>query len=141
MNCIIYQHGSNKIKYFLEDCINKDRDFIGLNCKLYGVKPIHWAVKWTNDIVNPINDEDGKQISWDKTVDQVNETQEKTEIKKITNEEYREAIKFRQKLADLKFNQIDAYIDNNVVSFEEAKDYLKQLSKVVLGIIKMIDRD
>ena len=31
-------------------------------------------------------------------------------------------------------------IDSNVVSFEEAKDYLKKLSKVVIGIIRIMDR-
>ena len=140
MNCIIYKHNSNDIQYFVEDCINKDKDYTGSNCKLSGIKPLHWSIKWTEDIVNPINDDKGNQIGWDKTVDQITESQDRVEIKKTSNSEYRTALKFREELAQLDYNQIDKYIDNNVVSFEEAKDYLKKLSKVVLGIIKIMDR-
>ena len=140
MNCIIYEIGSNKIEHFIEDCVMEKNNYIGLNCKLYGIKNTVWSTKWTEDIVNPIYDTNGNRIGWDKSVDQVIESQDKIKIKKTSNSEYRTALKFREELAQLDYNQIDNYIDNNVVSFEEAKDYLKKLSKVVLGIIKIMDR-
>jgi len=140
MNCIIYENNSNIVKHFIVDCIRKEDDYIGLNCKIYGLKKDLWSIKWTEDILNPIHDSNGKQIGWDKTVDQVSESQEKTEIRKTSNLEYRTALRFRDELAQLDYDQIDNYINNNVVSFEEAKDYLKKLSKVVLGIIKIMDR-
>ena len=140
INCIIFQHNSNNIQYFVKDCINKDKDYIGLNCKLYGIKPLHWSIKWTEDIVNPIYDGDGNQTGWDKTVDQVIESQDKIEIKKTSNSEYRAALKFREELAQLDYNQIETYIDNNVTDLQGAKDYMKKLSKVVLGMIKIMDR-
>jgi hypothetical protein len=140
MNCIIYKNNSNTIEYFIENCVKENDNYIGLNCKLHGVKSKVWSIKWTDDIVNSIYDNDGNQIGWDKTVDQITESQEKTEINKTSDLEYRTALRFRDGLAKLDYNQIDNYIDNEVVSFEEAKDYLKKLSKVVLGIIKIMDR-
>ena len=39
-------------------------------------------------------------------------------------------------MAELTYKQLDTYIDNNVTNLAEAKKYLKNLSKVVLAILK-----
>jgi len=141
MNCIIYKKGSNKIKYFIKDCIKKNNNFIGSNCKIHGVKDYIWDTKWTYDTINPINNKNDIQTGWDKTVDQIIKTNPKHEVKKTTDKEYEEALEFKQKIASLNLDQIEAYVNNNVVSFKEVQDYLKQLTEIVWGISKMMDME
>ena len=41
-----------------------------------------------------------------------------------------------EELKELNYSQVDNYIDNKVIDFQSAKDYLKRLSKIVLILIK-----
>jgi len=137
MNIILYKNNSDKIEHFIKDCIKKGNNFIGSNKKIYGIKNIEY--KWTNDELNPIII-DGEIIGWIESVSDINEELEDGEIKPVTETEYREAIKIRKQIADLTYNQIDNYIENNVTDLPSAKLYLKKLSAVVLSIIKMHDK-
>jgi hypothetical protein len=68
MNCIIYTKNNGKITYFVKNCKKEGRNFIGDNIKLYGVKERVFDFRWTRDSVDPVFDEEGKQIGWDKKV-------------------------------------------------------------------------
>ena len=137
MNIILYKNNSDKVEHFIRDCIKRGNNFIGSNKKIYGIKNIEY--KWTNDELNPIII-DGEIIGWIESVSDINEELEDGEIKPVTETEYREAIKIRKQIADLTYNQIDNYIENNVTDLPSAKLYLKKLSAVVLSIIKMYDK-
>ena len=137
MNIILYKNNSDKVEHFIRDCIKRGNNFIGSNKKIYGIKNIEY--KWTNDELNPIII-DGEIIGWIESVSDINEELEDGEIKPVTETEYREAIKIRKQIADLTYNQIDNYIENNVTDLPSAKLYLKKLSTVVLSIIKMHDK-
>lgn len=50
----------------------------------------------------------------------------------------KEAIKL-SKLSNLSFEQFDTYITNNVTDLPSAKTYIKELSKVVLAMLKILD--
>ena len=41
-------------------------------------------------------------------------------------------------IANLTYNQLDTYIDNNIIDLPSAKIYLKKLSETVLAILKKI---
>jgi len=137
MNLIIYKN--NEIKYFVKDCIKQKNNFLGSNIKLYGIKSIHFDFKWTRDKLNPIL-ENEEIIGWNKNADEVTEEKENREIKEVTEEDYREAVKIRNELAKLSYNQVDNFVENNVTDLKSAKEYLKKLSKIVLAIIKMQDK-
>ena len=139
MNIIIYKKDSNKIIYFVKDCVKKGNNFFGTNKRLHGIKNIEY--KWTRDIVNPILDEEGNRIGWDKSVNQINEEAENREIKEVTDIEFREAIKLRKVLMDLTYNEIDNHIETNITNLSSAKQYLKKLSKVILAISRIIDKN
>lgn len=42
-------------------------------------------------------------------------------------------------ISDMDYSQVEAYISNNVTDLISARDYLVLLSKVVLGLIKVVD--
>ena len=138
MNVIICKKGSDEIVYFVEDCIQDGRNFIGANTKLYGVKEHLFDIKWTDDTVEPILNKEEKQIGWAKTASQIIETEVPgTVILQTTEEEYRRAFEKLTLLSNMNYNQLDTYIDNHVTDLPEAKIYLKKLSKVVLALIKI----
>jgi hypothetical protein len=133
MHCAIYRKGTDEITHFVRDCVRDGNDFIGTNMKLQGVNPNLWDVKWTEDEA-VWNGE-----SWDRTVSQLSESQG-TEIAKVTNIQYSEAVRIREELAGLTYSQVETYIMNNVTDLASARTYLIKLSKVVLAIIKIMDR-
>jgi len=59
-------------------------------------------------------------------------------IKRLTTEKQREAITNIKKsfINGLTASQVETYIDNNVSDLASAKTFLKQLSKVVLHLLK-----
>jgi len=58
-HCILFRPGSEKISEIIYDCVKKKGshphgwDYLGSNCRLMGIKPWHYAEKWTNDPVDP----------------------------------------------------------------------------------------
>jgi len=139
MNCAIYQHDSDKIEHFVLNCVKQGNDFIGSNCKKYGIKPTHWSVKWTDDVANPIFDEEN-QIGWDKKVSELNGIDDSIDIIKTTIDDVQEAVMIRRQLSTTTYKEIDQYVESNIIDLPSAKMYIKKLSKVVLAIIKMMDK-
>ena len=90
-----------------------------------------YAFKWTDDIASPVFDEQGIQIGYDKKVSDLTETADSTSIKQISRSELRLAIKNVEWLQSKTQDQIDIYIEDNVIDLSSAKQFLKMLSKFV----------
>lgn len=73
-NCAIYIKGSDEIIYFLRDCTQDGRNFKGSSGSVTGVKEHLFDAKWTEDVANPIFDEDGKQTGYDKSISDIPES-------------------------------------------------------------------
>ena len=141
INCVIYKKSNNDIQYFIQNCYQQGNDFFGSNLKLRGINLSLFSILWTNDTANPILDPTTGQITgWDKKMSELVLSSEKMEIKKTADTDYRAAIKIRQFLADKTYADIDNYIDANVTDLQSAKAFLKQLSRIVLAITRMMDK-
>jgi hypothetical protein len=141
MNLITYNPLTLQIADYVENCVRKGNEFRGADGKYFTSKLPGLEVKWTLDTTLPVIDPaPGEQTGWDKTADQMVESA--TPGATVTTPDHAswaEAVEKRADLADLTFDQLDTYINNNVVDLASAKVYLKKLSKVVLGMIKMMD--
>ena len=138
MNIIIFKDGSDDIIHFIRECIKKDNNFTGLNFKLCGLNLAKYKYMWTDDEAELI---DPDSTIYDKKVSDMTESSDTCEVIIHPRSEKREAEKKKAFLSALTYNQVDHYIDNNVTNLAEAKEYLKKLSSVVLGIIKIIDEE
>jgi len=67
-NCAIHIKGTSAITYFIRDCIQTGRNYVGSNGSCSGVKEHLFDTKWTEDIANPVYDEEGHQIGYDRKV-------------------------------------------------------------------------
>jgi len=67
-HCAIYEKGSDKITYFIQDCVQSGRDYRGSNGSVTGVKEDVFDVLWTETIATPILDETGRITGYDLTV-------------------------------------------------------------------------
>jgi hypothetical protein len=141
MNCAIHRIGSDQISFFVLNCVRRGNDFSGENIKLQGIKPVHWAVKWTEDAARPVLDSDGQTVGWDRKVSELAEAAGAVEIEPTSDADYRAALKIRSELAALTYSQVENYVAANVTDLASAKAYLVKLSKVVLGIIRMMDAE
>lgn len=139
-NLITYEHGSDDITMFIQDCIKEGNNYLGSNAQPFGIKPNLFAIKWTLDVATPTYDEEGNLIGWNKKVSEMVEADPGEVIDPTSEEDFRKAIKMRSFLADKSYQDVENYIDSHVTNLTEAKSYLKLLSKIVLGIIKMMDK-
>lgn len=139
-NVALYFEGSNEIKYFFIDAVRKPNAYVGSNAKISSSKLDKFRAKWTSDIAKPIYDDDNNKIGYDKKVSELTEIQEKTELKSISEEDYRIALKMREFISDLDYDRIEQYIDNSITDLASAKEFLKKLSKVVLALSKIQDK-
>lgn len=133
MNAVIHKIGSDEIKYFVQDCVKEGNNFFGSNIKLIGIKPRHWSVVWTEDVVEPIGD------GWNKKVSELNHSTETIELAKTDQIEYSKAVKIAKFLSSKTYAQAENYINNNVTDLATAKSYLIDLSKVVLALMKIVN--
>lgn len=67
----IFEKGTINIVYFIKDCVQSGRDFIGSNGSVRGVKEHLFDVIWTEDHPEPIIDSAGKQSGFNLTVNQL----------------------------------------------------------------------
>jgi len=141
MNAVIYRKNSDIVSHFLSDCVKCKNNLVGSNKKI-GINTKYWDILWTEDDVNPILDSEGKIIAWDKMVSEItpsiNLPVEKTEV---TQKEYSEAFKIRQLIDHLSYQELDNYIESNVTDLPSAKVFLKRLSKVVLALARIADKE
>lgn len=131
---------AGQILYFIKDCIRDGSNFLGSNMVVTGVNLTGLSVKWTDDETFPNMDAKGEVTGYDKTAAELAESPiPGPEIRRPDHLTWADAVAKRAELADLTVAQLDTYIDANVTDLASAKTYLKKLSKVVLGIIKMMD--
>lgn len=67
-NCAIHEKGSDRITYFIRDCVQTGRDFRGSNGSVTGVKEYLFDAFWTDGIAEPVFNKDGRQIGWNKSI-------------------------------------------------------------------------
>ena len=72
-NCIIYKKNSNTISYFIKDCTRDNNNYLGSNKKIFGIKPKHFDIKWTNEDIDPIFDKIEKNniVGWKKKISEI----------------------------------------------------------------------
>jgi hypothetical protein len=142
MNVVIHKHGSDKIKHFVKDCVRKGNNFYGSNMKMFGCKPRHYDYIWTEDDANPIFDAEGHIIDWDKLVSEMTPSPDPpVEATTITPQEYSQAFKIRQLIDTMSYQDVEDYINANVTDLASARTYIIRLSKVVLALAKIADKE
>lgn len=138
-NCAIYEKDSDEIRHFIKDCLRHGNDYFGSNKRVTGIKSHCFDVLWTEDDANPIYDQD-EQIGWDKKVSDLTPGAENLSIQEVSREDFIQALKERKQIADLTYQQVEDYVNSKVIDLPSARAYLIKLSKVVLGITKMMDK-
>ena len=134
-NVAIYKKGANNISFFIKDCIKDGNNFDGSNCKLHGIKLNLFDYIWTNDDVDLVDNQFNKNVS-ELTIAS---STDNTHRNKPTRNDYKDSLKFREKISSYDFSQIDSYVDNNVTDLESAKTVLKYFGKCILSLCKEID--
>lgn len=141
MNIAIHKHDSDEIRWFLKDCVKNGRLYVGSNAKV-AINPKHWTATWTDDDVNPVLDSDGEIVGWDKKVsDLTKSANHPVEKSRATHKEYQEAFRIRQLLDRMTYQGVEDHIESNITDLASAKVFLKRLSKVVLALAKIVDKE
>lgn len=141
MNLVYSRKNSEIIAGFISNCIKRGNTYEGDTPEgKFTLKQRHWDFIWTEDIINPVLDGEGNQTGWDKTVAEITPATEDLEIKEISHSDYVAAMKMRKILDKMDYNDIEDYINTNVVDLPTARDYLIKLSKVVLALTKIVDK-
>jgi hypothetical protein len=140
MNAVIYKNNSDKIKYVITDCIRSGNNYVGTNRKVFGIKPRHYSVVWTVDDIQPIF-VDGEIVGYDKNVSDLNIIDDEISRDKPTHMEHIEAIKIRRLIDTMSYQEVEDYINTNVTDLPSARTYIIRLSKVVLALVKIVDKE
>lgn len=138
-NCAIHIIGSDEISHFVRDCVHRGNSYVGTNVKLHGIKPRHWAVRWTNDDVEPVLDGAGATIGWSKRVSELAEAADPAEIGSVTQAEYEVAVRLSRFVAGKSRAQVERYVDESVTDLASARDVLKKLAVAVWALSRMVD--
>ena len=136
-NVAIYEKGSDTITMFVVGCVKTGRDFRGTSGSITGVKEAVFDHLWTQDVATY----DPATESWDTLVSELTPCDPGAQVSRTSRADYEAAVVRRGELADMTYSQLDTYIDNNVTDLASARAYLSHLSKVVLGMIKMMDME
>ena len=144
-NVAVYAKGSNEISKFIIGCVATNNgasmNFVGASgggCT--GVKLNLFDLKWTNDVANPVFDENGNQIGYDKTVSELADDGENTLVTIPDQSEYRKAIKRMEIISSKTDDEIRSYVNNRIIDLSEAKDYLCDLSVIVASLYKILNK-
>lgn len=140
-NCIIFNKKNNKIFCFIKDCIIKnDNNFIGSNCKIYGVKLHLFDYVWTDEEINEVYDQNQKCIGFNKNVNEIRIIENKNRVKnRVDHIKYGKAIETKNIIANMSNQQIEDYIESNVTDLNSAKQILKIFGRVILALSRQID--
>lgn len=149
INAALYTEGSNTIDFFIKNAVLFKNKIAGDNAILRGKGFRDGTAKilWTEQDVTPIIDTDENSPTFNEIIgyqegisDLVESTNYKPELNQtLTSDVLIAALEKRHEIAQLTFDQLDTYIETNVVDLASAKDFLKKLAKVVLGQIKISD--
>ena len=135
-NCAIYQKGSDKITYFVKDCIQSGRDFKGSSMSLTGVKEYLFDTKWTEDIAHAIINDKGEITGYDKNVHELTEAKRyhgivvssRKDVDAITVKRIREKytiddeFRLNRKNNSTEWNEYDTYVEALVIEGKQFKD-------------------
>lgn len=143
MNCIICIKGSDKIEHYIENCVQVGNSFQGDN-KRVDLKPHLFDIYWTDEKPTILYDavQKGKKqrvVGFREKAGQLkkkNPPKHRVNRKNLSRQQRIDILERLEDIADLSFADIDQQIDE-LRDFDEAKEYLKKLSKVVLGITKI----
>jgi hypothetical protein len=138
MHAIIYKKNTDEIKYVVKNCVKRGGYFVGDGRKLQ-VNLKFFDVMWTDDIINPILGENNEIKGWDKNVSDLNPSTDIINIVSPTRDEFKTAFKLRKLIDTMSYQELDDYIETNVVDLASAKDFIKTLAKVTLALCKLID--
>jgi hypothetical protein len=140
MHAIIYEKGTNKIRYVVKNCVKRGRNFVGDNMKV-NINFKHFDIMWTDDgNINPIIGQSGKLVGWDKNVSDLTPSTDIMEIKSLSRDEFKTAFKLRKLIDNMSYQELDNYIETNVVDLASAKVFIKTLAKVTLALCKLTER-
>jgi len=71
MHCAIHQKGSDVIHRFVRDAVRVGNNIRGSKgvflCERRRIED-HWAIRWTEDVAEPVFDESGQRTGWSKAV-------------------------------------------------------------------------
>lgn len=137
MNCIIYNPTTNRIRYFLLDCVQSGRNFTGSNGNItLGKRNTAIGIKWTNDIPTPITGDDGDVTGYVETADQLAEAATDRNITAIDRPDLLERLDHLRDMARITDTQIDGRIEL-VTDLAKAKVYLAKLTKETRDILRV----
>ena len=138
-NIAVHVNGSDSIKYFLKDCLKAGNRYVdGSTGGSVAVKATLFSVKWTDDVANPIYDEEGKLIGYDKKVSDLTECEPGAVRDKTSKAVSEKAVKIRNKFTKSDYDKIDKEVDK-IKDLDGAKKFLKKLSRAVIAISRIED--
>jgi len=147
LNCAIYETATNKIIWFIRDCVRLGLHFSGdVHIRLKNLDDI--TVKWTTDDTQPVVEifqlppdftRTGKRrVGYDKTADQLTDAGSGPEITKLDKPGISDAILKLNDVADMTYSDLTNYINTNVTDLPSAKTYITKLSLAVLALMKVV---
>ena len=104
-------------------------------------KPHLFDIVWTEQELTPVYDENGDLTGYEETLaDIATVTPPASRINpgKLPRTERIDLLDGLEEIAGYSFEQLDTYVENNVTDLASAKQYLKKLSKVSLGLAKLV---
>ena len=139
-NVALCPKGRDEITHFLVDAWRDGNKFISSQGQSVTIKPSVFDILWTDDPAEPVLNEEGDRIGWNKKPSELVLVSGGTEIANVTGQDYLEALKRREVISNMTYAQVEDYINQNVTDLASAKTMLATLGKVLLAVIKLIDR-
>ena len=133
-NAVIYALKTNEIVGFLPDAWKDGSIIKSRSGNSRTFKPAVYGLIWTDDIITK------SETGWSKTINEISPSTG-LEIAKSSHSEVVDALSRRSQIANLSYEQVDNYVENTVTDLVSAKAFLKLLSKVVLAMIKIQDKE
>lgn len=137
MNVAICRKDTGEIKHFVRDCYKIKDKYIGTNTKVDGVNINIYNIVWTNDDATEITEGKWDKVETDLTA--VTDTSAVIDVPNVGDSEYLQAVQIRNFISSKNYQQIDSYIETNVTDLPSSKVFLKELTKVVLALCKIVD--
>jgi len=144
MNLVIYNEGSDKIGFFIENCVISGSFAKGTNQKVVIDRDKHKYV-WTHDTIKPIFKNKIKRVTGEhgdkvkKTVRVFSHYNKKVSEISEAKEENSDISEKLGHIKKFKFKELDDYIDDSITDLPSAKLFIKEISKVVLALTKLVD--
>jgi len=137
MNCVLYKTATGAVVDFFANCIRSDFKFTGSN-KVAGYNMTGLSVMWTTDTVIETKNASGLTVFTPDHISAITDAGSGPETVKLDHLTMADAISKLNDITNMTFQELDDYIDANVVDLPSAKIYIKKLSKAVLASMKLI---